>query len=324
MFLPLFIALTGIALIEAIPSRTIREQLPEPLLREIERLETDYHLKLIIDGKDFIKKTEHYTLQANGVTLEAVLRDMPIFLEEWRRYPPSFIRKVGIQQLQFCHNMNIAYTNYYIAGTIASTAETIYYSLQSDLRRTPSSYREYHLISMIHLIHHELFHSIDIRLSSNAKSDSDWQQLNAKNFTYYRSFSGTPTLLRVTNLIPGFITLYGQASMAEDKAEVFSYMMTNLHEMELRALDNTQLQQKMQCLKDKLKVYAPEIDDCFWTTIRHLPRQRLTEPGWEDPWALAHPVLPPVACSQVCEQRQTNRRLLLKLPRILPSRHRYR
>lgn len=299
-------------------ARSLRSQLPSDLLNQVRRLESEYDLELILESADFVTKTKTgHILQGNGLTITALVKDLPIFLEEWQLLPSAFIKKVGVKRIHFCHNLNVAYSRGYLAGLMQTTSDTIYYSLDKEHQReTPSLNSQY----LITLFHHELFHAIDHRLNKSHNNDPNWLALNDKEFKYRPTTYNIYTL-KVSNFRPGFITQYAQNNMAEDKAETFSYMMTNLHEMECRAQDDPILQKKMEYIKLKLKDFSPDMDECFWMKIRHLNRDRLTLPGQEDAWALAHPTLPSLYNAELPSKR---RLLQVRLPSLLSLRNRCR
>jgi hypothetical protein len=292
---------------------TIREQLPGWLRFEVERFEADYGVELVIDGKDFVRELSlHFTIQANGVLLETLLRELPTLLQELRLYPKSFLRRVRLKRIHLCRNLNIyGYRDYYLAGNVSLNGDEIYFDLDCyrSKKTIPSNctYR-------ISTYHHELFHCIDTRLWTRNPSDSSWMMLNPPGFQYYAS--RLMDYSRVSNQYPGFVSVYARSSCMEDKAETYSFIMTNLHEMEQRALDDPILQKKIDLLKTRLRTFAPEIDEHFWHRIRHMPRPRLTAPGEEDAWALAHPHLPSLVNECACHHSRLPR---LKLPR-LPGR----
>jgi len=155
---------------------------------------------------------------------------------------------------------------------------------------------------------------MDYLMSEEFTVDPVWSQLNTKGFSYgLHGFDNVyeQSSTKVTNRFPGFISSYSLLNVAEDKAEVFSRMMLNLHEMECRAKDDAILGKKMDRLKLLVKEFSADVDDQFWQKIRYLNRPRLTPVGKEDPWAVAHPALPRLVEPVVVNCHLATRRTLL-------------
>lgn len=275
---------------------SIRDQLPPALVDQLQTLEADYGLTIVLDHTGI---TNHLPsgsiIQGNPPTVSALLVNIPIFIREWRRYPPTFIKRIPVNRIYFCHYLNIAFSGDYIGGVADTSKGDIYYGLWMGDSDLMSLYKQI-------LSHHELFHLIDHRISKDYLNDKPWRKLNNSSFVYEKQIDfGEGT---ATDVNPGFITLYAKSNTAEDKAETFSHMMTNLHEMECRGQDDLILGKKIDRIKYILKEFSPEMDERYWSQMRRVVGPRLTPVGNEDNWALAHPILPldlqPVMFAEYC------------------------
>ncbi len=105
------------------------------------------------------------------------------------------------------------------------------------------------------LVHHELFHFIDFADDGVVGHDESWGKLNGFDFAYLGSGRDvrTPGAADISSGLPGFITRYATASLEEDKAELFSYMMTEPNIVKARAKDDPVLSAKV----DALAKYVP-------------------------------------------------------------------
>jgi hypothetical protein len=288
----------------AILSATLRTQ--------VENLEHQYEIQLVLDPV-FPIEMDFFVAKGDPAPLSLLQEYLPIFLKEWRLYPPELIRKSQLKRVILCRNLR--YSQQLFGGLTDTTNKTLLINI--DLSNNPPN-SDYPLIAKAALcpiqdvklnrtkeekgrllyldcaIHHELFHFLDYRISGDLALDKAWEALNPPEFQYrkFGYISGVSTV--VTSKYSGFISTYGLHSVAEDKAEIFSRMIMNLHEMECRANDDAVLGRKMGRLKQMVRQYCPEINDRFWNRIRALDRPRLTLPEDEDEWALAHPTLPPL------------------------------
>lgn len=271
---------------EPLKPRSIRDQLPPELVKEIRSLEDDYGIAIELVQAPFAKTVRSESvIQGQPVTVDRIITDLRVFVKECRLYPPRYIRKLRVSRVYFCNNLKRG--NVDVAGLIDRSADSIYFCV--DTRENNHPYFITH--TQICTLHHELFHFFDYRARADIYVDKDWAQLNPPSFKYFELQKMDDDAVRVTNLFPGFISRYAENNIAEDKAETFSHMMLNMHEMECRGKDDTILGKKIEYLKQKMKEVCPEMDENYWTKLRYLERPRLT---MEDPWADANPKLPPL------------------------------
>jgi hypothetical protein len=262
------------------------------LEQELRQLERDYGYQLEMVGPGYKPEKKGWIIDAKPVEGDVLTYYLPMFVKEMQLYPKELIQKAKLKRILFCSDLNIDGAD--AGGVALEQKDTIIYSLSSEVRG-------YTLSQLLHnyqsAIHHELFHVVDCRIHRDIRSDAKWSRLNAPGYrygTFARNDVYERTSTNVTNRFPGFISRYAQMDAGEDKAETFSRMMQNLHEMECRAKDDPILGKKMDRIKQMLVEFSPEMDEQFWTKIRNLKRPRLTLKGKEDPWADAHPILPPI------------------------------
>ena len=92
--------------------------------------------------------------------------------------------------------------------------------------------------------------------------DQAWAQLNPPGFSY-----GYDTKRMKDKLLPGFMTGYATTAMREDKAELFSYMMTNYPKVKRRTVRDSVLAAKVAYLKAMLLQRCPEMNEAFWQAM---------------------------------------------------------
>lgn len=272
--------------------RAIPDDAKSSLESQLRQLERDCGFELEMVGPGYKPEKKGLIIKAKPIEGDVLAYFLPMFVIEMQLYPKELIQKAKLKRILFCSDLNVNGT---AAGGVAlEQKDTIIYSLKSEVRG-------YTLTQLLHtyqsVIHHELFHILDSRINRYITVDATWSNLNAPGY-HYGTFAFNDIYERmstnVTNRFPGFISRYAQMDAGEDKAETFSRMIQNLHEMECRAKDDPILGKKMDRIKQMLVEFSPEMDERFWTKIRNLKRPRLTLKGREDPWADAHPTLPPL------------------------------
>jgi len=87
------------------------------------------------------------------------------------------------------------------------------------------------------IVHHELYHFIDIADDGTLTRDADWEALNAPSFAYGAGGRSLRTswASERTDTAPGFVTAYATTAVAEDKAETFALWMTRPDDLAQRA-----------------------------------------------------------------------------------------
>ena len=116
-------------------------------------------------------------------------------------------------------------------------------------------------------VHHELWHAIEMRLSTDSFDHPQWAAINPQGFTYYGHYdSGYGTLTADTFAEKGsdccFVDAYSKINGTEDRARLMENVMST---------DATQLLQS-QALRQKLQIMSKAIRDHFNTN------------GWDTPY----------------------------------------
>ena len=177
-------------------------------------------------------------------------------------YPADFIKKPDLRQVVVCEDLK--YKNKRVGGLTSPTRRTIFLSCES-LERSYTFSR---------MFHHELFHLFDPGINGFLLSDSTWTSLNPAEFKYpgldsVKVNKGTSLLRRN---IPGFVTLYGTASVTEDKAELFSNLICTNAWVEDVLESNDCLALKVQQMKRGIELRCPSMNAPFWKKRRSLTK----------------------------------------------------
>jgi len=206
-------------------------------------------------------------------------------VHELNVYPHEALRRTRIEQIVLCTDLLIGHRKQKASGTLMvglNYVDTIFFDVQAFRdnlfgRRT---------------IHHELFHAIDYHDTWEGLIDTDWRKLQGKDYSYeldsavefqtmkrrnpqeiesprfddpYDWLTGKPSST------PGFLTEYAKYNTAEDKAEVFSHMVTSYDEVMTRAGRDAILNRKVERMKELMLHFCDELNDSFW---QHLSNRR--------------------------------------------------
>jgi hypothetical protein len=111
--------------------------------------------------------------------------------------------------------------------------------------------------------HHEFFHLLDFAYDSETELDYEWISLNYEGFEYGSAASDLwydpKRALRPTSRIRGFLSQYGTVSLPDDKAEVFSFLLTDPWFVDGRTVEDKIVAAKVSLLKRRLKNQCPAL-----------------------------------------------------------------
>jgi hypothetical protein len=125
-------------------------------------------------------------------------------------------------------------------------------------------------------LHHELFHLFEDAPGAHVPKDSEWMELNPPGFAYFgRNFdlvreagANAWKLAEHSDEHLGFVSGHACSEQREDRAEIFSVIMTDPGYLERRMRTDSFLRQKVVAVKRAVKERVPEMDDDFWPSAR--------------------------------------------------------
>jgi hypothetical protein len=203
---------------------------------------------------------------------------------ELRLYPLEALQRTRIEQMVLCNNLRLGKKK--AAGTLKvglRFVDTIFVDI--------GAFRNDHFGR--HTLHHELFHAIDFRDTWEGLVDSDWHKLQDGEYMYELDSAVEYHVLKRRDpedferpqfddpydwlttrpsSEPGFLTEYAMYSHVEDKAEVFSHMMTSYREVMQRCATDEVLDRKVHKMKELVYKFCKELDDSFWQRIANCKR----------------------------------------------------
>ncbi len=227
------------------------------LPKELARLERQLGIDIETSPDDFPVRTSYGLIKGKRPKSDALTPYAKLLSVEFSRYPKSLVQLAKLRRIVLCEDL-------YFAGQRRSAIpdwenDTLYL----DVRRG-SDRRGYHR----RVMHHEFYHLVDYRDDGQVYADADWDALNRSGFRYgsggrnAQTKSDTGTL---TSKYPGFLNHYSTTGVEEDKAEVFSMLLTDPKHVAKRIASDQVLRAKVQHMKKLMRRHCKEVDEKFWT-----------------------------------------------------------
>ena len=155
----------------------------------------------------------------DGSDLTAYRQFARIFVEEWSKYPSELVRGSGLSTLAFVRSVSTAVGNTVENSGAFLDGNTIYFSVNKGVGN-PEHLR--------HIIHHEFFHVIDLNRWVTFLPDP-WAGITQESGGWYGAGglnARDPNLSNALHPLASFVTGYATSSILEDRAELFSFLMT--------------------------------------------------------------------------------------------------
>ena len=179
--------------------------------------------------------------------------------QELRPYSRTFVKKTHLKRIVLCRDLRFGGQN---RSAVPDFARGILYLDCQQNRGRPVFSRR--------VIHHEYFHMVDKIDDGKLFEDNTWQKLNPAGFKYGKGghTMRDPKAALSSTGSPGFLNRYCTSGVAEDKAEVFAYMMVEYRHVEARAETDAVIRKKMARMKALVKAFCKDLDDGFWKARR--------------------------------------------------------
>ena len=200
-----------------------------PILPEvqnaIEQFLYDYDLKLNYTTKITFVQHKDWWYKLEPITENDINFYLPLLvLELSLLYPKNFFKKINLKNITLSNNIVFHSGNYenYRAGLPDYEENTL---------SLVFSCKERNIKYIRNIIHHELFHYFYFMYVGPFEDKDDlWEMFNPKGFEY----SMKSELWSQKEILSGdyqdydsFVSYFSKTKLEEDKAEVFSYMVTS-------------------------------------------------------------------------------------------------
>ena len=199
-----------------------------PILPEvqnaIEQFLYDYDLKLNYTTKITFVQHKDWWYKLEPITENDINFYLPLLVLELSLYPKNFFKKINLKNITLSNNIVFHSGNYenYRAGLPDYEENTL---------SLVFSCKERNIKYIRNVIHHELFHYFYFMYVGPFEDRDDlWEMFNPKGFEY----SMKSELWSQKEILSGdyqdydsFVSYFSKTKLEEDKAEVFSYMVTS-------------------------------------------------------------------------------------------------
>ena len=199
-----------------------------PILPEvqnaIEQFLYDYDLKLNYTTKITFVQHKDWWYKLEPITENDINFYLPLLILELSLYPKNFFKRINLKNITLSNNIVFHSGNYenYRAGLPDYEEDTL--SLIFSCKERSIKY-------IRNVIHHELFHYFYFMYVGPFEDRDDlWEMFNPKGFEY----SMKSELWSQKEILSGdyqdydsFVSYFSKTKLEEDKAEVFSYMVTS-------------------------------------------------------------------------------------------------
>jgi hypothetical protein len=198
------------------------------------------------------------TIRAEEPIVTDIDNVLPLIRKGLDAYPSSFIARRNVRKIKLCKNLKLDGEPYAALAHFGSASVYIDVTLFLD--------RGDYLLSTFH---HEIFHILDKELLSGRSWEPSWESLNRKDFSYGpapASMRRSPSAAAEDDSAGGFLNKYSTSDPMEDRAEVFSFMMTKPDYLKVRLRTDAVLRVKVKRIAEMLNWLCPDINELFWKT----------------------------------------------------------
>jgi hypothetical protein len=219
-----------------------------------------------VKGIDILISQEDFRNQRNffcGKT-KSNYRDVVNYLvKEIEIYPINFIKNSGLKYVMICEKIQDETLGFEPGGLAPGHVDQspgVFYLNLSVLNKYKNPKIKEETVKV--LFHHEYYHIIDSSLSL-MQLDEKWEKINKVAYTNKPMLDGWG----IDTSVEGFISQYARNNSAEDKAELFTFMISD-HRAFKKAISKDEiLQKKSKLMISRLKNISPEINKSFWKRL---------------------------------------------------------
>jgi hypothetical protein len=221
-------------------------------------------LEVVTEMPTFPVKTAHGDIDGAAADEANVNSYAAIFAFEMSLYPPEVVKKARLKAVVFCKNLSFA------GQHRTAVPDFEHDTLYLDVTRGRHDDRYVRKV-----IHHEIFHIIDLRDDGYLYQDERWAGLNPPGFKYGpggAKLQDDPTVTITGRDEPGFLNRYAAAGVEEDKAELFAHMIVEPKAVATRAEKDKYVRAKVERMRELLSAFSAKMDDDFWAAVERAKR----------------------------------------------------
>jgi hypothetical protein len=232
-----------------------------PALRDVAaKLDRERRVALLHTDSLFELPLPYGAVRGGPATEEQLVTASVVIADELRLLPAAFLGAIGLWRVLLCANLSED-------GRAIPSLPNYRHTLILDVADASPAY-------LRRLLQHEVFHFFDLADDGMLVNDMRWLALNPTGHEYgYGGRSMRDPAATMLSEAPGFVTRYATSALEEDKAELFSLMMTHPAAMRQRAARDTFVAAKMARIIELTSAMTPELDRGFWLRLEALRRR---------------------------------------------------
>lgn len=228
-------------------------------VEQLRELEKAYDVQVEFVRPAFPVQTTHGQITGATAKTSELAAYVPLFVEEFRRYPASLVRRTGVRRIVLCRTLAFGDDP---RASIPDYDHTVMYYDAARAAYSPAYQRA--------TVHHEFFHMVDWKDDSLVYRDAEWSRLNGPGFQYGRRHVRgiDPSLWgEMNDGLKGFLNRYSMTGVQEDKAEIFCYLIFKPEMIRRRAGGDEILARKVAVMKRLMNAFEPSMDQSYWDAL---------------------------------------------------------
>ncbi len=235
-----------------------------------QEFETKYSIKVLIDKMPKTTWEVDYEF-AQEKDYQNLYNYLNILIEEFSKYPVSFIRKSKIKKVVLVKYLSVEVN--FRFNDASGVADYKTNTLVFDYVR--GNYNDNY---QRHTVHHKFYHVFEELFKQHtAWKPSEWINMNIEP---YLSTSGwysqkSPNSGKLTHPDKGFINLYSESAFEEDAAEIFAilFIQEEYEKVKLWLIEDDILAKKIKYMKSFLQRFDNSFNTQYWNRLnQHKPQ----------------------------------------------------
>ena len=216
-------------------------------------------IDILISTENFKNKNDFFCGQTKS-NYKDVINNL---VKEINVYPISFLQNSGLKYVMICEKITDKSLGFEPGGLAPGHVDQspgVFYLNLSAVNKIKNSKAKKDYIRI--LFHHEFYHIIDSKLSL-MQLDEAWEKINKVDYSNDLITGG----IGIDTSVEGFISGYARNNSAEDKAELFAFMVAQHKEFKKAIAKDEILLKKSKLMISRLKGISKEIDKSFWKKL---------------------------------------------------------
>jgi hypothetical protein len=234
-----------------------------------------YGVTIVTGGQQYPVVLTRGTIDGSDPDESSVREYARVLVPEFSRYPVSLTRRTGLRRIVLAGSLSYGGQSRSAIPDFRNRA--LFLRTTAPLSRAGYPRPEDEAYQR-RVLHHEFFHIVDHFDDGRLFSDPRWSRLNPPDFKYS---GGGATAQDITHAasaetgMPGFVTRYSTTGVEEDKAELFSYALTEPEVLKKRTSLDSIVARKVQRLAWLLRRFDPATERLFGRALNE-PGHQLT------------------------------------------------